>query len=795
MSTQPTFRPANGNLSATGSDSSADVLDLFGIFRRRKFSIFAGILLGLAIAAVYYVVALPLYEAELRVLLMFNDPGVAARGTTNNVDREGGQVAEQALATHMEVFTSRRIVKQAIENYELELVPSLHTIIADGKDPVKYIQDKIAVEMGGTDQDAKATIMCARFLDPSSEHCATVLNSLFAAYQDFLSKTYRTTGNEALELVQSEREKLKNELQEIRKRAKTFRENSPLQWNEDGPYNLHQARAMQIETELAELRRHNDATVARQKVIVDFLATKKGKEISDVERLSLLSAADTERLKLFYDVTKGDVHSETFQKEMPMLEAVASAQNRELLQLIMREKAMLENFGPDYHGIRVIRGKIEAVKEHLAANDPQVAARDVARMTPTDMLNAAVKLMAHDQKQNAMLKQQMEANLAKELAESRKMAAMVLEAESIQKELEQKQKHYDSMVARSGDVHLLRDFGTGFKAEVIAAAEPQTKVAWPRLPLVMLGGLVLGGFLGSGMAIFRDFSDSTFRGPDQLQDAMGVNIGAHIPFIKLRKRELQGDTVDPSLIMFHKPQSPEAESYRSLRTALLFDARKHGTRMIGFTSPTPGDGKSTTAANFACCLAQSGKSVLLIDGDLRRPRVGYLFGADRADGLSEVLLGSTELPDAIRDHEEVPNLSVLPAGSIPPNPAELLMLPEFEQLLSVVQEKFDYVFIDLPPLLAVSDPAIVAPLLDGLIFVMKVVKNGQKPAFKAKKMIDDLEARVICAVVNGSDQSGTPYGYADVTRHDYKYGYSYGDGYENREYFRKENKTTKKTGV
>jgi len=764
----------------------SEILDLYGIARRRKWSIVAGLFVGLFVALAYQMLATPKYDAQLQVMLMQKDASMPARGA----GQQGGSdtdVAVEVLATHMEVFSSRRIVKEAIDRFELDRIPSIAEQIALREDPVEFIQQQLAVTFGGDGEGKSATVLVASYRDPSPEHCATILNSILSCYQDFLGKTFQNTSDEAVNLITEARQELEAELLDIEMRYRRFRETSPsLIWDAQAGRmtNIHQTRLLLIEQDLADQRRKESTTRSRLETIREFLAKTPADQITDKEKLALLSEEGSLRMKLAYDVTRGDASSEAFQADMPTRTAAASVKTQELLGLRLKEQELLKSFAADYPGVQLIRKQIETIEQFLAENRALEPAADVERMTPADMLENGMRAMEHDLDDLKKLRRDLEQEYKTEAVAAGKLAGLELQGEALADELSRKRGLYEEVVERLGEINLIRDYG-GFVAEVIAPAEAQTKAAWPKLPLTVAGGALLGMLMGIALAIFRDFSDTTFRGPEQLEEAIGVSIVAHIPMIQLRKRQLKSASVDETLATYHVPSSREAEAFRSLRTALLFDSRKHGSKLIGFSSPTPGDGKTTSTVNLAVSIAQSGKSVLVIDCDLRRPRASGMLGVGNESGLTDLLLDGRELQDVIVDVDGIENLSVIPSGGHPPNPAELLMLPEFEQLLAVVREKFDYVLLDLPPLLAVSDPAIVAPMLDGIVFTLRVVKNGQKAAMKARKILDDLEVRIIGAVVNASSMSVRSYGYADADKYEQQYGYTYGYGRMNQKYFGK----------
>jgi capsular exopolysaccharide synthesis family protein len=194
-----------------------------------------------------------------------------------------------------------------------------------------------------------------------------------------------------------------------------------------------------------------------------------------------------------------------------------------------------------------------------------------------------------------------------------------------------------------------------------------------------------------------------------------------------------------------------------------------------------GDGKSTLAANLAVSIAQSGKRTVLIDADFRRPRLHKFFpSVNRAVGLSSVIAGQARPEEAIQP-TAVANLSLLPCGPRPSNPAELLTSPRFQEFLAAIRPQFDFVLLDTPPVLLVSDPCAVAPRVDGVLLVLRLGKNNRPTAERACEVLASLGAKVLGVMVNDkSARSGAGYGYSAGYgyRYDYRYSYQYGYGYQ-----------------
>lgn len=201
------------------------------------------------------------------------------------------------------------------------------------------------------------------------------------------------------------------------------------------------------------------------------------------------------------------------------------------------------------------------------------------------------------------------------------------------------------------------------------------------------------------------------------------------------------------LVPLYRPHSLEAEAYRILSANLKFFKPDNPLRTVVITSPAPSEGKTLTAANLALTIAQNGEKVLLVDGDLRNPSLHQLFDINPEPGLTNVILGNVELPAAVSD-VEVKRMQILPAGRIPPNPAELLGSNKMKTLLLQMKEHTDFVIIDTPPALLTADAALVAAVTDGVLLVVESGKTPIEQAAKAKEILSNVKAKILGVVLN-----------------------------------------------
>jgi capsular exopolysaccharide synthesis family protein len=273
---------------------------------------------------------------------------------------------------------------------------------------------------------------------------------------------------------------------------------------------------------------------------------------------------------------------------------------------------------------------------------------------------------------------------------------------------------------------------------------------------------MLASLLGIGLAVLVDQSELAFRNPTEILQRLQVPVVGRIP--RINTRQVEATQGHASLIAAHKPSATASESFRDVRTGLFFRSHVDDIKTILFTSPSPGDGKSTTIGNMAISIAQAGKKVCLVDADFRRPRVHQYFGQELSTGLMDILSGDLELDDAIQDCALQEDLYLLPAGGRPNNPGEIVTSMEFRNLIEALREKFDYVLIDSPPVLPVSDPATIASIVDGVYLVTRIRKGVKLTSQKAKETLDRVGANWLGVIVNGLDENP----------HYSEYGYQYG---------------------
>ena len=340
-----------------------------------------------------------------------------------------------------------------------------------------------------------------------------------------------------------------------------------------------------------------------------------------------------------------------------------------------------------------------------------------------------------------------------------------IEMAAIMQRLETNKQYLSTLVAKQRDVQIAQgDKGSEVKIENPSRL-PQAPVGPPRLRNVMIA-LALSLVAGIGLAFLLDFLDDSVKSIDDVDRYIHLPALAMIPAgrggarLKGIPNATPGPAESTALAMIDDVRSPIAESYRHLRTSLLLSSAGQPPKTILVTSSQPSEGKTTTAINTAFMLAQTGAEVLIIDCDLRRPRLHTQFEVANSKGLTTWLSGEKNLDNLLQVCTKTPNLKVLTSGPVPPNPAELLGSEEMRRLLGLLSERFAHIIIDSPPAISFTDSSILSTMVDGVVLVVHSGRSSRAVVRRAKQQLLDVGAHIYGVVLNNVKLESQDYYYS-----------------------------------
>jgi succinoglycan biosynthesis transport protein ExoP len=375
------------------------------------------------------------------------------------------------------------------------------------------------------------------------------------------------------------------------------------------------------------------------------------------------------------------------------------------------------------------------------------------------------------QYQAAMQRESMlRASFDKQKQEANNLNESAIEYSLLKRDVESNRTLYEGLLEKLKEAGVTAGLRSN-NFRIINAARVPTAPSEPNIPRNLAFALVLGVISGVGLAFLLENMDNTVRTPEQAQAISALPSLGMIPLgSKSGNRGPTGTRLSLTsskeaveMVTQVRPQSQMAESYRALRTSLLLSNLGAPPKVVMVTSARPQEGKTTTSINTAIVLAQKGVRVLLIDADLRRPSVHKTLGMGPRSGLSNVLTGSATLQQTVVASPVLPNLFILPAGSPPPNPAELLASAHMRDLLMELREQYDHIVIDTPPTLSVTDAVVLSPRADATILVIRSGQTTKQALRRSRDILMQVNAHVAGVLLNA----------VDLTSPDYYYYYEY----------------------
>jgi capsular exopolysaccharide synthesis family protein len=382
--------------------------------------------------------------------------------------------------------------------------------------------------------------------------------------------------------------------------------------------------------------------------------------------------------------------------------------------------------------------------------------------------------------------------LTEQRAELQNIPAQSMRVAQMQRERRSAEQIFSFIREKLQETRIAAQSEVGYAEVVREAGVPYAPFA-PNTRQNLILGALLGLALGGGLVVLWNTLDTRIYKPEDLR-GQGHTVVGVVPsaddliasnFDGAETLEIDGRSVQTSLVMLTSPMSAVAEAYRRIRTTLQFARPDDEVQTITVTSADKGEGKTTTATNLALALASGGTRTLLVDADLRRSRVHEVLDLERSPGLSELLYDEDLGLDTFETH--VDHLSVLPSGDRVPNPAELLGSERMHRQMKAMRSAFDVVIFDTPPVLLFSDALALAPRCDGTFVVASAGQTDHRAFDHAADRLADVEADVLGAVLNRFDASATSHGYG------YNYGYAY--GYRQLDKYYEEERPTKQKGI
>lgn len=744
--------------------------DFFGLLKRRKWWIVAGTILGLSSGYAYYTLAAPIYESFAQLIIVQRQAEIPTDRNARNTRGAETTISGPMLATQMELIGSVSTLVRAIDKHNIKDLPSFKDL-----DALTTTYENLKISMGGRgSEDAAVINLSFRSKDPRDSQ--QVVAAIIDAYQDDLGSTFKEEARDFMKLITNARDDIGKRLQALNdeySKAITSSTNLFTRRDKTGFVGTaSESKVLALETVIADLE-------SKQLMLEAQLATLEE---------AIGNGEDPAAIVMIME-RGGAIHPFTAKEQMNM-------KSNQLLPLLEEQQQLALKYGPEHPLVEGVKKRIELYESALGG-PADMEAGESESLTPEEqtnkMIQSYVASLHHERKVIQAQKETLTETAKTQRDALRQIAAEKLRVENLAEEVAREKELYNAVLRRVTETDLVKDYG-GTTAKVITRPGYGLQVA-PKLFFALLVGGGMGFGAGFGLAFLLDLADKSFRNADQIRTQLGLPVLGHIPVILSHEDVISsGETMDPILCTYHLPRSRYAESYRAVRTALYFSTHYREHNVIQVTGPNKEDGKSTLAANLAICVAQTGKTVLLVDADFRRPTVHKLFGLGNESGLSTVIKGGAEIPDVVQK-TKVENLSVLVAGPKPNNPAELLTSPRFKELIDLIRERFDFVIFDSPPVLAVTDASVIAARVDGVLMGIQITRNGRPTAKEAVEKLDAIGARILGVVVNGVGwKRADAYRYGSNFGAQSKYysvgsgiletdaqGYIYGDGVEGEE--------------
>lgn len=706
--------------------------EYFRILLKRKWTILACLLTIFSVVAIASLKMTPIYEASGSIEINKPDSGLVNFNNSPTFNLDYYDPTE--LETEVMILQSDLLALQVVKELALDRRPEYGAQNAPPPSALDVAPDPLQPDSGRTSSllssfrgnlkvslSPNTHIVKVSFRSADKELTANVVNTLMSTYTENNFKSRFDSTMQASDW-------LSKQLVDLQMKVETSQE---------------KLVRYQREHEILGIDEKQNITTSKLDELNKALTAAESERMDKESVYRLVQSGDADTIASAANLL--DTGTTGTQSPSSLLESLRSRQ----ADVKIQAAELSTQFGPSYPKVAQLNGQLKEIDEQILLETKKVA----NKIRGQYMAALQRETMLHD----ALEKQKQEAN---------KLNESSIQYSILKRDLDSYRQLYEGLMEKMKEAGV----SAGLKSNnfrIVDVARVPTYPIEPNIPRNLAFAFMLGLTSGVGLAFILEGLDNTVRTTEQAQQISGLAPLGMIPMGSRMTREgpnpkrlvIATSKEAVELVTQVRPQSQMAESYRALRTSLLLSSLGAPPKVIMITSALPQEGKTTTSINTAVVLAQKGVRVLLIDADLRRPSIHKTLGMGPRSGLSNVLTGSATLEQAIARSSILPNLAVLPAGTPPPNPAELLASPNMRQVLEELRGQYDHIVVDTPPTLSVTDAVVLSPRADAIVLVIRSAQTTKQALRRSRDILMQVNAKVAGVLLNAVDLSSPDYYY------------------------------------
>lgn len=725
----------NNSEAASEQEDTLDLRDIWIVILKRRWAIFIFFLVVITIVMIYTLRQQKIYQATASIIIEPMAPEVLS-GVREVVDLGTGGywTNKEFYETQYNIIKSRAIARRVIDKLGLDKDahflgldhikdPQERERVAKKVDPIKRLISRITVE-----PIRNSRMVYIKVEDPNPEFAALLANTVASAYIEANLDTKLDATKSAGDWLSDQLNSLKEKVEKSEKALHDFKK-------------AHNILSVSLED-------NQNMLSQRLRSLSESLNK------TEVQKIELKSMKDiVEKVK--EDPSKID------SLDMISQNSLIQRLKEEYIKAKTAFLDITEKYGERHQKYQVAKKQLDLVEANIRQEMSNILESFENRYRAIVNTISELKRSIEETKQQAMDLNKLEVEYIK-----------------LKRDADNNLNLYQIVLKRQKETDLTGLLRANNVRRLDNALVPQSPIK-PRINLHLLLGILIGIVGGVALAFLLERVDNTIKTQEDIERYLKLPFLGLIPLMKEDDtRTLEQKGISNDLFVIEFPKSPVAESCRAIRTNLMFLSAEKRMKAIVVTSAGPRDGKTITVISLAISMAQTGKRTLIVDTDMRRPRIHRVFNIENTTGISNYLISDVTLSQVVFP-SNVPNLTICPCGPIPPNPAELMYTQRFREFVRDARESFDIVIFDSPPIAAVTDGVVISKIVDGVIVVAKAKKTTKNAVLQLKRQLKDVNAYIIGTILNEIDLESKEYNYYYYSYYYRHYGYYYGaDRYE-----------------